>query len=35
MAERGLFVDFMHAVTVGAALSRINDTILHFGWPVL
>ena len=35
MAERGLFVDFLYAVTVGSALPRINDTVLHFGSPVL
>ena len=35
MAERGLFVDFMYAVTVGATLPRINDTVLHVVSPVL
>ena len=35
MTERGLFVDFMYAVTVGAALPRINDTVLHLNSPVL
>jgi hypothetical protein len=35
MTERGLFVDFMYAVTVGATLPRINDTVLHLDSPVL
>jgi hypothetical protein len=35
MAERGLFVDFMYAVTVGATLPRINDAVLHVDSPVL
>ncbi|HEX4211000.1 MAG TPA: hypothetical protein VHY56_11440 [Candidatus Binataceae bacterium] len=35
MADRGLFVDFLYAVTVGAALPRINDTVLHASSPVL
>lgn len=35
MADRGLFVDFMYAVTVGATLPRINDTVLHASSPVL
>jgi len=35
MTERGLFVDFMYAVTVGAALPRINDRVLHSDSPVL
>jgi len=35
MADRGQFVDFMYAVTVGATLPRINDTVLHADSPVL
>jgi hypothetical protein len=35
MAERGLFVDLLYAVTVGATLPRINDTVLHLDSPVL
>jgi hypothetical protein len=35
MAERGLFVDLMYAVTVGATLPRINDKVLHLDSPVL
>jgi hypothetical protein len=35
MAERGLFVDLLYAVTVGAALPRINGTVLHLGSAVL
>jgi len=35
MTERGLFADLMYAVTVGATLPRINDTVLHAGSPVL
>jgi hypothetical protein len=35
MADRGLFVDLMYAVTVGATLPRINDKVLHLGSPVL
>jgi hypothetical protein len=35
MAERGLFVDLLYAVTVGATLPRINDTVLHLDAPVL
>jgi len=35
MTERGLFVDLLYAVTVGAALPRINDRVLHLGLPVL
>ncbi len=35
MAERGLFVDLLYAVTVGATLPRINDRVLHLDSPVL
>jgi hypothetical protein len=35
MAERGLFVDFMYAVTVGAALPRLDEKALHFRSPLL
>ncbi|MGO9266406.1 MAG: hypothetical protein ACLQBA_16255 [Candidatus Binataceae bacterium] len=35
MTDRGQFVDFMYAVTVGATLPRINDTVLHADSPVL
>jgi|SRR5208282_1447412 len=35
MAERGLFVDLLYAVTVGATLPRINDSVLHLDSPVL
>jgi hypothetical protein len=35
MAERGLFVDLLYAVTVGATLTRINDRVLHLDSPVL
>ena len=35
MTERGLFVDLLYAVTVGATLPRINDKVLHLGSPVL
>jgi hypothetical protein len=35
MPERSLFVDFMYAVTVGAALPRIDENALHFNSPKL
>ena len=35
MAERGLFVDFMYAVTVGTALPRLDEAALHFNNPIL
>jgi len=35
MPERGLFVDFMYAVTVGATLPRLDEKVLSVGSPVL
>lgn len=35
MAERWLFSDLMYAVTIGAALPRINDRVLHADSPML
>src|SRR5580704_2568607 len=35
MEERGLFVDFMYAVTVGATLPRIDEKVLDFRSPLL
>ena len=35
MPERGLFVDFMYAVTVGAALPRLDEKVLCVDNPVL
>ena len=35
MTEPGLFVDLLYAVTVGAALPRINDRVLNLGSPML
>jgi hypothetical protein len=35
MPERGLFVDFMYAVTVGATLPRLDEKVLRFNSEVL
>jgi hypothetical protein len=35
MDNRGLFVDFMYAVTVGATMTRLDDKVLHWGNSLL